>query len=150
MNPAVALYIAAAIFAGMLIPLQTGLNTQLARGLQSPVLSSVAIFAVGLVFLLGMTAAMRIPLPSAAQLSGVPPLAWTGGLLAMVYVFLLITLAPKLGAAPVVACVVLGQILCSVIIDHYGLLGFELHPVSWLRVAGIVVLVAGVAMIRLS
>jgi transporter family-2 protein len=65
-------------------------------------------------------------------------------------VFLLITLAPKLGAAPVVACVVLGQILCSVIIDHYGLLGFELHPVSLLRAAGIVLLVAGVAMIRLS
>lgn len=149
-SPLTLLFLLGAVFAGSLIPIQTGFNTQLARALQSPIHSSIAIFVVGLAALAAYVVVVRIPLPTTAQIASVPVAAWTGGLLALTYILLLITLAPKLGAVPTVACVVLGQILCSTIIDHYGLLGFEVHPINWLRVGGIGLLLLGVVLVRLS
>jgi transporter family-2 protein len=42
------------------------------------------------------------------------------------------------------ALTVAGQMLASVIIDHFGLLGFPQHPVSTGRVVGILLLIAGI------
>lgn len=140
-----------ATLAGALIPIQTGFNTQLARALGSPVLSSIAIFAVGLVALLLLALVSRTPVPSWTAAAAAPGLSWVaGGLLAMLYLLALIVFAPKLGAATVVAFVVLGQILCSTVIDHFGLLGFPVHPVSGLRIAGLVLLAGGVALVKAS
>ena len=55
----------------------------------------------------------------------------------------------KLGAASMVALIVAGQMIMSVFLDHYGLLGYPLHPMSWARLAGVCLLVGGVVMIRL-
>ena len=90
---------------------------------------------------------LRIPLPSAAAL-GDPP----GGLDRRVYGAFFVTatvvLAPKLGAASMVALIVAGQMLMSVFLDHYGLLGFPLHPINWARMVGMCLLVGGVVLIR--
>jgi len=152
MNPTLtAVYVAGAIFAGVLIPWQTGYNMQLARALNSPFLSAIVIYVVGLTLLLALTVFMRVPLPTMASAATAPGFSWiAGGLLSMVYVLLLITLAPKLGAAPVVAFVVLGQIVCSLAIDHFGLLGFPVHPVSMMRLGGVALLLAGAALVKMS
>jgi bacterial/archaeal transporter family-2 protein len=142
--------IAGALLAGVLIPIQTGYNMQLARAAHSPLISAIAVFAVGLVFLTAATLAMRVPPPSAKDAATAPIAAWfAGGVLAAVYVILLIVLAPRLGAATTVAFVVVGQIACSVAIDHFALLGFAEQAATPQRLGGLLLMIAGVALVRL-
>ena len=150
MNSNTVLFMFGAILAGVLIPIQTGYNTQLARALHGPMLSAVAVYVVGLAAVIGMTVALRVPLPSSDQIAEAPLISWfAGGALSAVYILLLITLAPQLGAATTVAFVVAGQILCSVVIDHFGLLGFAMREASLLRLLGLTLMAAGVSLVRL-
>jgi transporter family-2 protein len=52
-----------------------------------------------------------------------------------------------LGAGGVVAATIAGQLAGSVVIDHYGLLGLAKQPLTVAKVAGIVLLAAGVFLI---
>ena len=76
--------------------------------------------------------------------------AWyylTGGLLGAVYVTSVLVTVRSLGAGGVTAATIAGQLTLSVIVDHFGWLGVERQPISAGRVAGIVLLVAGVALV---
>ena len=73
---------------------------------------------------------------------------WTGGLIGAAYVLASIVLAPRLGAATLVAAVVAGQMLSSLILDQYGLVGFAVHPISPIRLAGAVLVIVGVILIQ--
>jgi bacterial/archaeal transporter family-2 protein len=66
------------------------------------------------------------------------------------YALALILLAPKLGAANLVVFVVVGQLLAALTIDHFGLIGFPMHTLNMARMAGVALLIAGAALIRLS
>ncbi|WP_407252114.1 DMT family transporter [Klebsiella pneumoniae] len=55
---------------------------------------------------------------------------------------------PKLGATTVLALMVVGQMLLSLMLDHYGLLGIPVYPVTGIRLLGVVLLVLGVVLIR--
>jgi bacterial/archaeal transporter family-2 protein len=58
--------------------------------------------------------------------------------------------APKLGAATLVALILAGQAIASLAVDHFGWVGFDEQPITLLRVAGVVLLAGGVALVRLS
>ena len=55
--------------------------------------------------------------------------------------------APRLGALNLFAAVIFGQLVCSVLLDHYGVLYRE-HGLSAGRIAGVVLLGTGVALVR--
>ncbi len=138
------------MLAGTLVPLQTAFNTQFARAAGGPLISAIVVFVVGLVVTIGLAVAMRTTLPTIAQITAVPPLAWlAGGLCAVAYLTILMVMAPRVGAVAVVAFVVVGQVACSALIDHYGWLGFDPHPLNVQRVLGLVLLVAGATLVRL-
>jgi transporter family-2 protein len=83
------------------------------------------------------------------RLGSAPWWAWGGGLLGAFYLVASIVLAPRLGAGTTVALVVGGQMLAALVIDQFGLLRLPVHHASLPRVAGGVLVVAGVALIRL-
>jgi transporter family-2 protein len=56
---------------------------------------------------------------------------------------------PRLGAATVLALIVVGQMLGSLTLDHFGILGIPQHPVNPTRLAGAGLLIAGVVLIRM-
>ena len=58
-------------------------------------------------------------------------------------------MVPRLGAATVLALIVVGQMLGSLAFDHFGLLGLAQHPVSPIRLAGAALLILGAVLIRL-
>jgi transporter family-2 protein len=58
------------------------------------------------------------------------------------------TLLPRLGAATVVALIVLGQMLGSMLFDHYGWLELPKHPADWQRIVGVLLLICGAVLIR--
>jgi len=74
---------------------------------------------------------------------------WSGGLLGAFLVASTVVLAPRLGAASMVALIVAGQMLASICLDHFGWIGYPVHPVSGLRMLGVFFLVGGVVLIRM-
>ena len=82
-----------------------------------------------------------------AQLAAVPAWAWLGGVLGAFYVASSVIVGPRLGAATLLALVVLGQLGTSLLVDHFGWLGFPHHPLTVVRVLGAALLFGGVLLI---
>jgi bacterial/archaeal transporter family-2 protein len=105
-------------------------------------------FLVGTLALLVVTVLATRGLPSTSRLADAPWWIWLVGLFGALYVFGSIVTASRLGAVALVAAVVAGQSLASVVIDHSGWVGFQEHPVAAGRLAGVVFLGAGVGLVR--
>lgn len=142
------LFILFALLAGAGMPLQAGINLRLRHALGEPVMAALVSFAVGTVCLLAYVAATRTPLPVAGTLSGTPWWAWTGGALGAFFVFATIVLAGQLGAATTMAWLLAGQFLAALILDHYGLVSFALREVTWPRVGGVALIIAGAVLVN--
>jgi transporter family-2 protein len=138
-----------ALAAGTCIPTQAGINARLSLWTGSPLLAAAISFLVGTLILAGAVLASRVPLPLLRSAAGEPWWLWSGGALGAFFVAVTIYLAPRLGATNMLACLLAGQMLGALALDHFGLLGYPLHPLSIGRVAGVLLLVAGVLMIRI-
>lgn len=136
--------------AGMMVAAQAGINAQLARHLGDPVMAAFVSFAVGTLALALVLVARQPNLPGAAHLAAVPAWAWVGGLLGAFFVTMAAVAAPRIGAVSLVAFVVCGQFLASLLLDHFGVLGFPERAVTLGRVAGVGLLIAGAALVRLG
>lgn len=139
-----------ALGAGFGLPTQAGINGQLAAVVRSPVTAALISFAVGTASLLVFFVLLRLPLPAGAALSAQPWWIYSGGLIGAFFVAVIAWIAPQLGATTMLALILAGQLIASVLYDHFGLLGFSVHPLSFGRLAGIGLLVAGVLLIRNS
>jgi transporter family-2 protein len=137
-----------ALLAGALLPVQTGINLQLRGAFGQPIVAALVSFIVGTAGLALLVAALRAPVPVADAWARGAWWHWTGGLLGAVYVAMMIMLAPRLGAATLIAAVVAGQMLTSLVLDHYALVGFAAHPVSLQRIVGAALVIGGVALVR--
>lgn len=146
MPPALAVVLAAA--AGACIALQASANGKFRENLQSP--AWAAGFSIcGTI----LTAAFALLLlrpawPTAEKFQSTQWWNWIGGPLGALIVLAGATLVRDLGAAAFIALVVGGQLLCSLILDHYGLMGLIQKEVTLGRVIGAVLVVAGVACIK--
>ena len=141
-------YVLFAFAAGAALPVQFGINAQLSSWLDSPVRAAFVSFLTGAI-ILGVAAALLFkPLPSGTRLGHAPWWVWVGGAFGAFYVVASIVAAPRLGAATVVAVIVAGQSIASVVVDHYGWVGFEPRHVSAGRLVGMALVGAGVALVR--
>lgn len=139
-----------ALLAGTLIALQFGVNAALrgALGSGSPFFATLVSYAVGTLVSLGCLLALRPTLPLWERVLAAPWWAWTGGALGVGYVSASVLLAPKLGATRLIVLVVAGQLLASVLLDHFGLIGYAARPFNAWRALGCGLLVAAVAIIK--
>jgi|SRR5688572_18110823 transporter family-2 protein len=137
-----------AILIGIALPVQSGVNAQLRVSIGNPVLAALVSFIVGTIALLGLNLALRVPLPSGESIARVPLWHWVGGLLGASYIYAAVILAPRLGAATLVAAIVAGQMVSSVILDHYGWVGYAQQPVTAGRLVGMVLVIGGVLLIQ--
>jgi transporter family-2 protein len=137
-----------AVAAGVCVPTQAGINTRLSLWTRSPVMAAAISFLVGTVVLCGYLLAQRLPLPPLRSVPEQPWWLWSGGALGAFFVAVTIYLAPRLGATTMLAWLLAGQMIAALLLDHFGLLGFPLHPLSIGRVAGILLLLAGALMVR--
>ena len=137
-----------AALGGVSIVVQQALNANLRAELNSAAWSGFASYLVGLLCMALLVAALREPLPSWAAMARIPWWAWSGGLFGSVFIALAILLVPTLGAATFIAALVAGQMLASLAFDHWGWLGLTQRPVDPARLLGVVLLIAGVVLIR--
>jgi transporter family-2 protein len=140
--------IAGTVVAGALLPLQALINGRLGGHLGSPFWAAALQNLVGAACMLGVVAALRPALPSGGQLAGVPPWAWVGGALGMIYVVVALLAAPRLGAGPAMSGIILGQLVSALLLDHFGVL-HERRPIDVTAVAGVLLLAAGAGLLLL-
>jgi len=149
MNPAALLPVVLVLAAGGMIALQAPTNAMLARAGGSPVLAALISFAVGTVALLCAWLASGNR-PGAKVFAGLPAYAWFGGLYGAVYVAVAAYAAPRIGLAALITIGIAGQIAVALFLDHIGALGLPREPINHGRIAGALLVIAGVVLVRRS
>ncbi|HEX2016008.1 MAG TPA: DMT family transporter [Solirubrobacteraceae bacterium] len=140
------LAVALTAFAGCLVALQAPVNSKLGRALGTLPAASVS-FAVGLIVLVVIALIAGGGLGSLGEIAHVPWQYLIGGLLGAVYVASVLVTVRTLGAGGVTAATIAGQLSMAVVVDQFGLLGVERHPITLSRVAGVALLAAGVFLV---
>jgi transporter family-2 protein len=147
-------WLALALLAGAVLPIQGAVNAQLRAELDAPATVGAFSFLVATVamalVLVGALALAGAPAPRAAPLRRVPWWGWLGGLSGASYVTAVFLLIPEIGTAATIALTVAGQQIASVFVDRHGLLRLPRRPLSAVRLAGVGTLLAGVVLIQLS
>jgi transporter family-2 protein len=140
-----------ALLAGVANAIEPGQNATLSRMTGQPIIAGIVCFTLAVVsFLVAMVVTGQRSLPSRATLAGVPWWAWPGGALGAAVVVAQLYLAESLGAAPFLGLVVTGGVIASILLDHFGLVGFKTHRASRWRILGGAMMVAGVTLVALS
>ena len=125
-----------AVFAGAVVPFQSAINANLGRGLGHPLWATLASLTVSILVLLPVILALRLPLPSMAFITQAPMWMWAGGAFGVCFIAL--------------ALILTGQILASLLLDHFGLFGLVERHLTAPRLLGVLMLIGGVALIQFS
>ena len=130
------------LLAGVGIPLLAALNAALGVHMGSPAAAAVILFCVALTCAL---VAMLITGPRAAALVlSAPKHLLLGGCFVAFYVLSVTYIAPHFGVGNAVFFVLLGQLLSTALIDHFGLFGAQVTPLNLTRAAGIGLIALGI------
>lgn len=142
------IWILLSLLAGSFIAVQGGLNAMVGKEIKSPIHASLVSFIVGTTLLALYTVVTRQSV-SLEGLKNIPWYAWFAGALGAFSLTVIVLAFPKLGPGLTFGLIVAGQMIISVVLEHYGVLVAQPHPINFLRVLGIVLIVGGVALIRM-
>ncbi|MCF1749577.1 MULTISPECIES: DMT family transporter [Mariniradius] len=143
------IYLVLALVAGFVLPLQIAFNNKLTSFSGNAITSSLISFSVGTIALV----VYSISNPSAMyksflQIGQSPPYAWLGGLVGAFYIISTIVASPRIGIAVFLGLVVCGQMVTSLLLDHYGLFGMPVKPFNWVKGIGLILVIAGIFLIK--
>ena len=142
------LFFVLAAVAGVMLPIQAGLNTTIGREVKDPIYATLVSFVVGTIGLVTYMLVARTNWGNLKQAFQLPWYYWTGGLLGALYVAAIIILTPRLGVALTFGLTVAAQMLFGVIMDHYGWLDVPQADINWVRILGVILIIAGVVLVR--
>ncbi|MEO7716523.1 MAG: DMT family transporter [Capsulimonas sp.] len=130
--------------AGAAIPFQSAVNTRLKFAVESPLMSALISFLTGAVTLLILVLCGVTGRPRLAGLTEAPWWAYLGGLCGALVVSAAVIALPRIGAGSVVVISIFGQLLCAMLLDHFGLLGIPRFPLTPTRFLGVALVFIGV------
>ncbi len=142
------IYYLLALIAGTMNPTQAAINNKLVTYVQSPALSAFISFGVGLIALFIYTIVTGTSLANLSLAKNAPPVAWLGGICGAFFVTAVILVVPRLGVALTFSILILGQMIATLPIDHFGFLETPIKAINWQRIAGIILVLMGVFLIR--
>lgn len=142
MMPPTTAYALTMLAAGIGIPILAALNAGLGTRLGSPVAAAAILFSVALSVTLILLALKGMP--ALAALITAPKHLFLAGLLVAFYILSITFIAPKFGVGNAVFFVLLGQLISAALIDHFGLFGARVSPLSLSRAGGIALMATGV------
>jgi transporter family-2 protein len=128
--------------AGIGIPVLAALNAQLGGRIGSPAAAATVLFVVA--FSVSLVVALIVAPQGFAQLAFAPKHLFLAGVLVAFYILSITFIAPHFGVGNAVFFVLLGQLVSAALIDHFGLFGAQVSPVSVMRAAGIATMAIGV------
>lgn len=135
------------LLAGAVMPLQAGINGQLAKNLSSVMAASLVSFMVGMLALLAVVIVQR-EVPSLAAMKSLSWWQWSGGLMGAFFIATAAFAGPRIGALLFMSLVLAGQLGMALLLDHQGWAGFREAPISIGKIAGLTLIIGGVWLIR--
>ncbi len=145
-------WIALGFAAGAVLPVQGAVNGLLREALHAPLAVAATSFAVAtltMAAVLALIALLGKPRPYCIScLRAMPWWGWLGAFAGVIYVTTVFMAMPVIGAAAVAGLTVAGQQIASLLVDRYGLLRLPQRPITRTRLAGVVLLMLGVAAIK--
>ncbi len=142
MNMKYLFYILPAL-AGITITTQAGVNSQLRVAINNPWVAAFVSFLVGTVILGLIIIGTKQPIPSFEQIKSIQLYKYSGGLLGAFFVTVVIFTVQRIGSANVFALVIASQFIVALLYDHFGLFGLPQTNISWVKILGSVMLIAG-------
>ena len=139
--------IALALLAGAMLPLQAGINGQLAKSVDSVLAAAMISFVVGTLTLLSLVLWTR-ELPAIEGMRQLHWWHWLGGVMGALFIATAAYAAPRTGALVFMLVVLAGQMSMAMLLDHFGWAGYRESPVSPAKLAGLGLVVAGIALIQ--
>lgn len=146
MNPWLLAGGATAIVIGAVLPLQALVNARLGQVAGGALFASFVSFLVGTLVLAVAVIATRARWPSMSTIAMQPGWIWLGGVIGAVYVLSATVLVPRIGAASLICLIVLGQLVGSLLMDHFGVLS-NARPIDTMRVVGAVLVGVGAVLV---
>jgi bacterial/archaeal transporter family-2 protein len=144
------LFLLLALCVGGLLPVQGSINAQLGKSLNHPLQATFISFFGAIIFLILLLMVFNPPLPSVSQLKSTPAFYYTGGIYGVIFVTTILMLAPRIGIANTLVATIIGQLIVSVILDHFGTFGLQRQPINGYRLLGCVGLLVSLYMIQKS
>jgi transporter family-2 protein len=141
-------YYLLSLLAGICVAIQTGVNSQLRHDTNNPIFTALISFMIGTAALLILYFSFFRQSPAFPQGYTFEWWKFTGGLCGVLYITVVVIAAPRIGAANSLGLIVLGQFTAAIIIDHFGWMGLPVNPITWYRVGGIGLLMAGAYLIQ--
>ena len=130
------------LIAGMGIPTLAALNAALGQHVGSPSAAAAILFLVAGV--VAATAAVVTGPAAILNAADAPRHLFLGGVLVAFYVLSITYIAPHFGVGNAVFFVLIGQMISAALIDHFGLFGAQVSPLSLTRAAGLSLMAIGV------
>lgn len=134
------------LLAGMAIPVMAAMSGGIGVRVGNSSFATATVFA--LAFMVCAAAAVLTGLPRAEQIMAVPPWLYLGGLCVAFYGLSITFVGPRFGLANAIFCVLVGQIVCAALIDHFGWFGTQQTSLDGRRLLGVLVMVAGLFLAR--
>ena len=138
------------ILGGLGNGLQPGLNATVRGTLGQPIVAGLlSIVGTTLTLLLVGVVTGQLGLPAPDRWGQVPWWAWFAGVMGAAFILAQIYAARAIGAGPFLSVTVAVALLTSLVLDHFGLMGFAKHAFSAGRLAGAALIVGGVILVKL-
>lgn len=134
-----------ALIAGAAMSFQGVMNTRL--GERTGVLEANA-FVQLVGFALALVVALIFGKGDIRQLGQSPWYSWLGGVLAPVITVTVMLSISGLSPTVAISTILLSQLTVAALIDAFGLMGAERMPFTWQKIAGVVLMTAGVLLMK--
>jgi transporter family-2 protein len=125
------------------------MNGALRGALSNPWLASLVSFLPIIAFLSVLFFCAPRPLPTQEGVNGMPWWAPLGGLVGAFAVVAGLIFVNKVGAGAFAGLTITANILMSLVIDHFGMFGMEVHSLNIWRILGGVLMCAGIALVAM-
>ena len=135
------------VAAGSFSAVQAGANAQLRKSLDQPLMAALCVYGTSLIALLVAVPFTSLTGFAPSKAAQVPWWAWLGGLPSIVSTMAGLMLVRKMGSTFFTATTVTCSLVCAVLLDHFGWVGFEVHRANPWRIAGCVLLLGGLFLV---
>jgi transporter family-2 protein len=141
--------VALMLFIGIVLTLHLAMNSQVGVILKNQRMGNALFWTIGAVtaILIGLTGWDATVF---SRLKDVPAWLLTAGIMGGALVFGIAWAMPRLGAGTAFVLMIAGQVISGLFFSHFGLLGSPVEPVSLVKIGGVVLLIAGAAIVTLA
>ncbi len=136
------------VLAGVAMTVQSGINAQLRAAISHPLLAAFISFLGGTLVLALMLLFSKQAFPTLSAYSDISWYKFTGGLLGVFVVTVVLLSVMEIGAANMFVLIVAGQLVTALLMDHFGVLGMKPSPITLQKMIGIVCLVVGAYLVN--